>query len=241
MEQLEGQKIEWSEQLWRYFGTERFLELLSTSSLYFAAATQFEDNFEGAVAIQDADFPVDPRYAKPDPTETAFEELKRLTKISCWHIANFESDAMWKLYANLKKGIAITTTPERLKKALTPYRIKPEYAAERTYCGNVTYVDLLAERLKTGMLPRFYYKHRAFEWEREFRLAISLRSAEEFGVNVPEKGISVQLDLNELIDKIYVGPALSSDHIEKVKEACQAAGLSKEFTKSSLLGRPRFI
>lgn len=241
MELLEGQNIEWNEQLWRYFGTERFLEVLSTSCLYFAAATQFEDTFEGAVAIQDADFPVDPRYADPDRTEIAFKELKRLTKINCWHVASYESDAMWKLYANLKKGIAITTTPERLKNALLPYKIKPEYAAERTYCGNVTYVDLFAERLKTGMLSRFYYKHRAFEWEREFRLAISLRSAEEFGVNVPEKGISVQVNLNELIERIYVGPALTNEEINKVKESCQAVGLSKEFTKSSLLGRPRFI
>ena len=30
------------------------------------------------------------------------------------------------------------------------------------------------------MLNRFFLKHRAFEWEREFRLAISLRTAEEY-------------------------------------------------------------
>jgi putative SOS response-associated peptidase YedK len=52
--------------------------------------------------------------------------------------------------------------------------------------GPVEYVDLTQIRMKgAAMLDRFFYKHRAFEWEREFRLAISLRAAEEFGLRSP--------------------------------------------------------
>src|SRR5690606_31304270 len=36
-----------TERLWRYFKVERFLESLRSRSLYFAAARQFEDPFEG--------------------------------------------------------------------------------------------------------------------------------------------------------------------------------------------------
>ena len=79
------QQLDLAEPLWRYFKTKRFLELLKSSHLYFAAARQFEDPFEGAVAVLPPGFPVDPRYANPEAHERAFEELRRLTKVSCWH------------------------------------------------------------------------------------------------------------------------------------------------------------
>src|SRR4051812_44504506 len=97
--------IDWNGGVWRYFKLDQFIEFINTSSLYFASARQFEDKFEGAVAVMPFGFPVDPRYAEPDNVDRAFEQLKRLTKISCWHKAVYESDAMWQLYANKKKGV----------------------------------------------------------------------------------------------------------------------------------------
>lgn len=41
------------------------------------------------------DFPIDPRYSNLDHLDRAFAELRRLTKINCWHRADYESDAMW--------------------------------------------------------------------------------------------------------------------------------------------------
>ena len=117
------------EPLWRYFKTERFLDLLRTGEFYFAAARQFQDPFEGAVAVLPPGFPVDPRYANLENGEKAFEELRRLTKISCWHRASYESDAMWQLYAGAWKGVAICTTPNRIA-AATPFRLKPEFGHE---------------------------------------------------------------------------------------------------------------
>ncbi|RYD96692.1 MAG: DUF2971 domain-containing protein, partial [Sphingobacteriales bacterium] len=70
-----NQALDMTEPLWRYFRTERFLELLQSSELYFAAARQFEDRFEGAVAVLPPGFPVDPRYAAIDGSEYAFEQL----------------------------------------------------------------------------------------------------------------------------------------------------------------------
>jgi len=64
-------KIEpdWNEPLWRYFNTDRFVSFADTGSLYFASARQFEDRFEGAVAVMPPGFPVDPRYAELDRGE----------------------------------------------------------------------------------------------------------------------------------------------------------------------------
>jgi len=92
-----------------------------------------------------------------------------------------------------------------------------------------------------GTLERFFYKHRAFEWEREFRLAISVRTAEEFGVPVPEDGIEVSVDLDVLIDHIIVGPKISAPEQEQVAVLASDAGFGDRLRFSSLLGKPRYI
>jgi len=236
-----GEDVGDNEPLWRYFRADGFVTTLDTSTLYFAAATEFEDRFEGAVAIQPADFPIDPRYREPELIERAFEQLRRLTKLSCWHWADYESDAMWKLYASARKGVAVRTTSGRLRRALRPFRLAPHYGDEEPFWGAVRYVDLLKERLRIGMLERFFTKHRAFEWEREFRIAISLRTAEEFGAEVPELGIGVAFDPDSLIEFAYLGPALQESERDQLVSSLERAGLRSRLVISSLLGRPRYI
>lgn len=230
-----------SELLWRYLKTERFISLVNSSSLYFAAATQFTDPFEGAVAVMPPDFPVDPRYSELNHGERAFKELKRLTKVSCWHRADYESDAMWKLYAGQSKGVAICTTLERIRAAARPFRLAPEYGTEDLFGGIVEYVDLVQVRMKANMLDRFFFKHKAFSWEREFRLAISVRMAEEFGVQVPELGVQLSVDLDALIEKIILGPSLDSMEQGAILGAAAKVGLADRITKSTLLGQPRYV
>jgi hypothetical protein len=228
------------EPLWRYFKPERFVASVHSRTLCFSSARQFQDPFEGAVAVLPHDTPVDPRYAQLEGAEKAFEELRRLTKISCWHRADYESDAMWKLYAATRKGVAVRTTTERLRRGLLPFRLAPQYGEEEPYWGPVRYVDLHSERLRVSMERRFFYKHRAFEWEREFRVAISVRMAEEFGVAVPEQGIEVAFDPALLIEAVYLGPALTEAERTRLREVCGDAGLRCQFVTSTLLGQPRY-
>lgn len=241
MEVIGNQKLDMNQKLWRYFSVKHFLELLQTSCLYFASAKQFSDPFEGATAVLPAGFPIDPRYTEAEHYELAFEKLRGLTKINCWHRANYESDAMWQLYAEKRKGVAICTTPNRIRIAVQPFQLKPEYGYEKLWAGNVNYVDLLKERLCVGMIERFWYKHMAFSWEKEFRLGISVRIAEEFGVQVPELGIKVKFDIPQLVEKIYLGPSLSEVDIIKVNNAARIHGLENNIKITSLLGTPRYI
>lgn len=230
------------DQLWKYFKTERFIEALRSGQIYFAAAHQFADPFEGAVAVQTNLPPPDPRYAEMEHLERAFFQLKRLTKISCWHRAAYESDAMWKLYAGQHKGVAVRTTPDRMRVAFKPFRIKPEYGHEDLWAGPVEYIDLTQVRMKDAtMLGRFFFKHRAFEWEREFRLAISLRMAEEFAVSVPMDGISVDVDFATLVDQIVLGSTTTPQERALVTEHVKKAGLSDRLHSSTLLGTPRYV
>lgn len=229
-----------AEPLWRYFKTERFLESLARGSLHFPSARQFEDRFEGAVGVEPHDSPIDGRDDEFGDIDWAFEELRRLTKVSCWHRADFESDAMWKIYATDHKGLAVRTTAERLKAGLRPFRLAPNYGEEIPWWGLVRYIDLFAERLHVGSEARFFYKHRAFEWERELRVIISVRMAEEFAVQVPELGINVAFDPATLIQSIYLGPRLPALDRQRILDACDAAGVLRTVVTSSLLGRPRY-
>lgn len=238
---VDGQ-IDWTEEVWRYFRPERFANALATASLYFAPATAFHDAFEGAVAVQIGSADQDPRYTRMDGAEHAFFELKRLTKINSWHRAAYESDAMWKLYAGEHKGIAICSTPERMRAAFKPFRLLPQYGEEDIWAGPVRYVDLTKVRANgVDMLGRFFLKHRAFEWEREFRLAITLRVAEEFGVVVPDEGIFVEANLHDLVERIVLGATMTAEERNTATEQVERAGLADRLQVSTLLGRPRFI
>ena len=108
------------------------------------------------------------------------------------------------------------------------------------FWGSVRYVDLAIQRLRVSMEKRFFYKHRAFEWEREFRVAISVRMAEEFAVPVPEFGIDVPFDPTVLIEAIYFGPSLELADRDQLLASCDEAGVAAQPTTSTLLGRPRY-
>lgn len=235
-----NQELDLNEPLWRYFRIERFLELLQSNYLYFASARQFDDPFEGVVAVLPPGFPVDPRYTELEFGDIAFEELRRLTNVNCWHRASYESEAMWRLYAGSRKGVAVRTNADRIRAAAKPFRLKPEYGHEDLWAGNVNYVDLLKERLRVSMMDRFWYKHMAFAWEREFRLAVSVRVAEEFGVQVPENGVKVEFDIPQLIERIYLGPSLPETDAEAIRDAAKAHGLENRIRVSSMLGTPRY-
>jgi hypothetical protein len=104
---FDNEVVDPTQPLWRYFRPERLIESLHNRRLYFPSARQFEDPFEGATAVQPHDFPTDSRFEPLEGAEGAFEQLRRLTKISSWHRADYESDAMWKLYALDRKGVGL--------------------------------------------------------------------------------------------------------------------------------------
>lgn len=227
--------------VWRYMRTSRFLELLETQKIYFASARQFEDPFEGAVRIEPVASISDRSAPPPSSLDSAFEQLKVLSKISCWHIEDHESDAMWRLYSGAGKGVAITSSPRKLFSTLEEYRVEPGYGSESLASGMVSYVDLSVEKISASMLERFFYKHNAFSWEKEYRLIISLRMAQQFGVQIPSEGISVSANLGELVTEVFLGPELSNGERELVEFACKNHGLEDRVRVSSLLSRPRYV
>ena len=111
--------------LWRYMDFTKFVSLLSTKALYFARADTLGDPFEGSLTKRNRD--LRPIFLQsigfgtdefPDAAQNLAEILQRIRNINlvnCWHENTYESEAMWKIYAREKDGIAVKTTFERLR------------------------------------------------------------------------------------------------------------------------------
>lgn len=168
-------------------------------------------------------------------------EKRALAHVLDWKGADYESKAMWHLYAEQSKGVAIRSTPDRMRAAIKPFRLRPTWGTEELWAGPVRYVDLLQVRLRSLGNDRYFHKHRAFEWEREFRRLISLMQADEFTGETPDEGIEVEVDQDALIERVMIGPELLEAEMEIVIEQAKKAGLGDRICKSSLLGEPRFF
>lgn len=225
--------------LWRYFKTVHFVSLLEDAKLYFAPVAHFDDRFEGAAAVIPPRF-IDPRYAEPDYLDRAFKTSKDDTNVSCWHEAEQESDAMWRLYAEERKGVVICSTSERMSSAILPFRFTSQSQPETLWAGQVRYVDLTQIRLKESGIQRFFYKHVVFAFEREFRLAFNLEMARLFTGQSEVEGVFVPVDLHALIERIILGPRLPEGERDQITQHVRKLGLADRLTDSILLGQPRY-
>ncbi len=231
-----------STRIWRYFDYVKLESLLTQSAIYFASAREFQDTFEGSISVPDAAT----RYrlsgqVTPDTEflakqiSGAFEQLRRLHKISCWHINDSESAAMWRLYLREGRGVAIQSTVDRLRNALKPYRIAPHYGEEDITLGVVRYVDYKTARLDgEGFLGPFFHKRRSYAYEQEFRALLSVRKAEEFGVSVPKKGVFVSVDLPSLVETVYLAPAIDPRYRDDITTLLKQAHLACALHQSEL-------
>jgi hypothetical protein len=228
--------------LWRYYDLAKFKSLLRDRALYFAAANQLTDHFEGSITRIDYERRLHAiarigemgGYAQRTISQ-AFEQLRRLTKISCWHLSKHESAAMWQLYIAEGKGVAIRTNIGRLKAALLPFYIPEGRDQETINLGRIKYLDCRRDKLRdSSMLARFFCKRRSFAYEREVRAVISLRQAEEFGVSIPAEGILVPVRLEKLLMRVHVAPGSVASFSREIADLVRAAGLNVPVLQSSL-------
>jgi len=234
--------------LWRYFKIERLIDVLKKSALYFSAATQFDDKFEGAVRIEALGAPVLNRSSASLGWEAYFRNHSPFAKISCWHQRPSENSLMWGYYADKERGVALRTTVGRLTSAIASTRIgNGTYYSKPMYCGKVRYIDLSVEQVPgnatrpVGLHKRYFYKHIGFDTEHEFRLLLPLYDRPDRGIASGEQGILVDCDLHRLVDAIVIGPKLAKDKADELREIAASVSLSDCVVESSLRAVPRHM
>lgn len=212
--------------IWRYFNFERFKDLLETHSVWFARPFAFEDQWEGL-------FPPSyvrrtRQYAEANgiPYEEFDREFRRRLQrhryghfVFCWHISETESDAMWKLYALGKTGIAVQSTVGDVNECLRPHS-----------SSRVIYYDPSHDVISPSIFgPHdILFKRTFFSWEQEYRFWFDddeLLDAIETGGEIKEeeltKGKLVPItDMRRLFKKIVVAPGASDQFIKELQDLC---------------------
>ncbi len=227
--------------IWRFMNFTKFVSLISSKSLYLPQTSFFDDPYEGS--YPKANFETDTK-GKLNSIPSDIEDVskwvrnfKQWTYVNCWHLNEYESAAMWKLYSTTSESIAIETTYENLKQVLP----------EDVYLGKVKYIDYDKERLSTeNLFEPFVTKRKSFEHEKEIRivrqdLPLEIRDSKPF-LNMDKKndryGININIDLNKLIKTIHISPEAPNWFFDLVIEVIEKYDISCEVKKSDLYNDP---
>lgn len=216
--------------IWRFLDFAKFISLLKDRALFMTRADKFEDQFEGAVcALADSDKydaaltdyysvvlegePVGEQLIENE--HRAIQMIRRNLFLSCWFEGSFESIAMWRLYASGKesKGVAIKSAVGRLKKAIGhPVEI-----------GRIEYIDYSKEWPNAN--EALWRKRLSFEYEHEVRVRIITEGSLS---PTPPEFMSLPVDLEELIESVYVSPMAESWFKDVVEDVLRKYGLEEK-------------
>jgi hypothetical protein len=210
--------------VWKYLDLSKFLDLLLSQKLFMSRSDKFEDQYEGTFS------------------EPTYEEIKKLAidnpdfinyykthrekvAISSWHINEYESFAMWQIFTQNSEGLAIQSTIGRLQKALNPEN------NFKQYIGEVNYIDYKKEYIPfDDLFFPFLFKRKSFQYEREVRI---ITDVSENNTKLNE-GLKISVDINQLIEKIYIHPKSENWYKNLVIELVKQLGFDFTIEKSDL-------
>jgi len=228
-------------QVWRYMDFTKFVSLLEKKSLYFTRADKFDDPFEGSyskwnVVKRPEVYKKVPGYQSGTMSKY-YKMWPKFTFLNCWHLNNFESAAMWKLYLKSNEGISIQSNFERLTKCFH------KYTGRDIFVGKVSYIDYDVDWLpEENLLNPFLHKRKSFEHEKEIRAVILDVAIKDDKIDLNSikfsHGIYVPIDLDILIEKIYISPTSPDWFHTLVKSITKKYEIDKDVVKSNLSNDP---
>lgn len=250
--------------LWRYVSFEKFNHLIESSSLFFCRADKFSDPFEGTIPKREYEHRHKQNITKANisgdlkrieigsSNEAGIQNLHRAyqmgSTVNCWHINNTESNTMWQAYVKDNEGVAIQSTPDRLKLSLIN-------SAQKIRCSKVRYLDFENDiwfhpkefpHDGYNLFSPLVHKRKEFQDEREFRLIhvvgemTDKRDFNYWDSQPNTHGVLINVDLDMLIDKIVVHPTAEESTIERVRLLLEKANINKKVEKS-ILQSPRYF
>lgn len=210
--------------IWRYMDLPKLVATLCDRTLWFARADTLGDRHEGAYGSFNVS--MRPSMYSDIPSEgllqisEATRKFVRHTFINCWHMAEIESAAMWRVYAPAGQGVALRSTYSRLASSLT--------CPDHVFVGTVCYVDPAKEWIPEGnsMWP-FLYKRRSFEYERELRAVMTQFPGDGEGLNLDAEspaGHALGVDLSVLVEAVHVAPGQPSWFRAAVQQVVERFG-----------------
>lgn len=210
--------------IWKYLDLSKFLDLLISRKLFMSRSDKFEDQYEGT--FSEPTFEEIKKLSENNPEFLAYYKSHReKVVVSSWHINEYESFAMWQIFTQNSEGLAIQSTISRLQKAL---EVEKDI---KQYIGEVNYIDYKKEYIPfDDLFFPFLFKRKSFQYEREVRI-ISDLSDQQTKIN---DGIKIDIDITQLIEKIYIHPKSENWYKRLVIEVVSKLGFDFEIEKSDL-------
>ena len=245
--------------IWRYMNLAKFISVLEYRSLYFPRVDRLieKDQYEGHynspnLLLTDKKYADLPEEWKGTSIKNELEwELMRIgfktgieqaayerevTFVNSWHIKEYESDAMWKIYLSNDEGIVIQSTYQRLVDSLKDYN---EFLV---FIGKIKYIDYEKDRIPFGNgLKPFMHKRNHFGHEEELRALIWTPQDGKNDTKDPSKnkykgifGLNVPVILDTLIEKVYIAPKAPSWNADLIRAILKRYDLDVELHHSKL-------
>jgi hypothetical protein len=228
--------------IWRYMDFPKYLSLLDNKDLYFSSATKMDDKFEGVFPkqnienqnIQYGEMGMSSELIKLARENT--EKVKKICLVNCWHMNNYESDTMWGRYVKDNMGIVIQSTFKKFEKIFSK--------ESNVHVGIIRYIDFEKESIPDGNFYHvFLHKRKQYAGDQELR-AITHYKTDSNPISEKElnsiTGRSVKINLNELIEKIYVSPVSPRWFLELTRSISAKFGITAPIEESSLSKKPDY-
>ncbi|MBY8961137.1 hypothetical protein KJK34_00070 [Flavobacterium sp. D11R37] len=210
--------------VWKYLDLSKFLDLLLCRKLFMARSDKFEDQYEGT--FSEPTFGEIKKIAENNPRFLDhYKTHREKVVISSWHINEYESYAMWQIFTQNNEGLAIQSTIGRLQQALEPERRYEQHI------GAVNYIDYKKEFIPFDdtFFP-FLFKRKSFQYEGEVRIISDIT---KYNQNIND-GLKIDVDINKLIEKIYIHPKSENWYKNLVIQLMEQLGFNFTIEKSDL-------
>jgi hypothetical protein len=241
--------------IWRFLDFEKFESLIKSEALFFCRADKFEDQFEGSIPIKEAQHRISfYKDTMPENEQFALSQIKGIQElhkklksaivVNCWHINNFESDAMWKLYQREISGIAIESTVGKLWDSLSKSQEKISQSKIRylDYEKDIWHHKTEYPFTKYNMITPFVHKRVEFEHEKEYRVFEQISEAitdENYWDKMENiNGKFHNVDVEILIESIYWHPLVDEYTKIKTMNLCKKYKKHFKFIESNLSKPP---
>lgn len=191
--------------IWRYMSLSKFCDLVFNDRLHFTRTSNFDDPWEGIP-------PKDIMFNLADPPELWYRHfhVREQTAVNCWHAAEHESMAMWKIYCPADgEGIVVKSNIAKLRSCFIE-EVGGSATGEVVHIGRVEYSRPASEwDVRAEFLP-ILHKRVFFGYEQEVRAFI--RPETDFLKRLLSHGIgvSVPVDVHQLIEEVRVSPLAPS-------------------------------
>lgn len=173
-------------------------------------------------------------------TQAAYEKLAKEITVNCWHQNISESEAMWRLYSDDNKGVAIKTSVKSLISSFGEY--------DKTInLGKVKYIDFADRNLnlrdcKVDGHSVPLLKRSSFEHEKEVRCFIfSNAIVGGCDIKVEASPNYVPVCTETLIEQIFISPFAKEPFNSSVFAICKKYNFDEKVVQSDLLYSGSFL